>query len=212
MLKNGSRTRRLWNSFYRVCVRLDSRISRIRLNNTQVPDKLGKPRRLTDSPATDVVASWSGDGKWIYFGSNRSGDRQIWKCPVDGGEARQITRKGGECDQESPDRQWVYYTKGDRALSLWKVPKEGGQETQVLESVNSTNFSVVKEGIYFVGRSNQPGRSSIQVFRFATQKIRVLTTFQGSETSLSVSPDGRWILYSQIDQVGSDLMLVENFR
>src|SRR6266852_6114552 len=43
MLKNGSRTRRLWNSFYRVCVRLDSRILRS-LNNTQAPGKRGKPR------------------------------------------------------------------------------------------------------------------------------------------------------------------------
>jgi serine/threonine protein kinase len=29
---------------------------------------------------------------------------------------------------------------------------------------------------------------------------------------LCVSPDGRWILYSQGDQGGSDLMLVENFQ
>jgi hypothetical protein len=27
-----------------------------------------------------------------------------------------------------------------------------------------------------------------------------------------VSPDGRWILYTQVDQAGSDLMLVENYR
>jgi len=29
---------------------------------------------------------------------------------------------------------------------------------------------------------------------------------------LSVSPDGSWILYSQIDEVRSDIMLVDNFR
>jgi len=27
----------------------------------------------------------------------------------------------------------------------------------------------------------------------------------------TVSPDGRWILYAQLDQSGSDVMLVENF-
>ena len=33
------------------------------------------------------------------------------------------------------------------------------------------------------------------------------------EAGLSVSPDGRWLLYSQVDGApGSDLMVVENFR
>lgn len=29
---------------------------------------------------------------------------------------------------------------------------------------------------------------------------------------LAVSPDGRWLLYPQVDQAGSDILLVENFR
>ena len=29
---------------------------------------------------------------------------------------------------------------------------------------------------------------------------------------IALSPDGRTLLYSQIDDAGSDLMLVENFR
>jgi hypothetical protein len=29
---------------------------------------------------------------------------------------------------------------------------------------------------------------------------------------LTISPDGRTLLYEQLDNVGSDLMLVENFR
>jgi hypothetical protein len=33
-----------------------------------------------------------------------------------------------------------------------------------------------------------------------------------SSTTLSVSPDGRWILYVQNDQVGSNLVLLDTFR
>ena len=42
-----------------------------------------------------VSPSWSRDGKWIYFASDRSGEYQVWKMPAGGGEAVQLTRKGG---------------------------------------------------------------------------------------------------------------------
>ena len=32
------------------------------------------------------------------------------------------------------------------------------------------------------------------------------------DDSLSVSPDGRWLLYTQADEDNADIMLVENFR
>ena len=48
-------------------------------------------RRLTNHPATDTSPVWSADGKAVWFLSSRSGSMQIWKAPVDGGEAVQIT-------------------------------------------------------------------------------------------------------------------------
>ena len=83
----------------------------------------------------------------------------------------------------------------------------------MLESVYGNAFGVVKEGIYFIPMPDAAGRSSIQFFNFATKRIRSISTIESAiGTNLSVSPDGRWILYSQADQLGSDLMLVENFR
>jgi Tol biopolymer transport system component len=174
----------------------------------------GKPKRLTSNPASDDVPSWSHDGKWIYFASNRSGEDQVWKVPLDGGEAAPVTHKGGFEALESPDGQWVYYTKDEGAASsLWKIPRDGGDETQVLESVDARAFAPVKEGIYFIPSADSAGRHFIQFFNFATKKIRSIATIEKPvDLYLSVSPDGRWILYSQVDQVGSDLMLVENFR
>ena len=148
--------------------------------------------------------SWSRDGKWLYFGSNRSGEDQVWKIPADGGEAVRVTRKGGVGAFESPDSQWVYYTKIEGDSPLWRVPRDGGEETQVLESVQSLTFAIVKEGIYFIHkRPDSAGRYSIQFFNFATKRIRSISTIEGPiDFYLSVSPDGRWILYSQIDQIG----------
>ena len=74
-------------------------------------------------------------------------------------------------------------------------------------------LAIVDEGIHFIPKPDSPGRYSIQFSNFPTKRIRSLTTIERPAfLYLSVSPDGRWILYTQVDQEGSDLMLVENFR
>jgi Tol biopolymer transport system component len=172
----------------------------------------GRPKRLTSHPAADALTSWSRDGRWIYFASDRSEEYQVWKVPSGGGEAVRVTRKGGYAALESPDSQWVYYTKSHEVSGLWKMRRDGGEETQVLESVIGPAFAIVNKGIYFIPRPDSAGRYSIQFFDFATKKNRSVTTIESPGGYLSVSPDGRWFLYSQVDQQGSDLMLVENFR
>jgi Tol biopolymer transport system component len=111
----------------------------------------GKARRLTPGSANNDAPSWSRDGRWVYFASDRTGEDQVWKIPAEGGEAVQVTRKGGTTGVESSDGKILYYAKGRDATSVWKVPVSGGEETQVLESlVNCTFFAVLDSGIYFV--------------------------------------------------------------
>ena len=70
-----------------------------------IPTAGGAPRALTASPKHDRHPSWSPDGKWIAFESNRDGDFQVWVIPVDGGEARKITTLATEATRPvwSPD-------------------------------------------------------------------------------------------------------------
>ena len=179
----------------------------------------GNPIRLTTHPVDDALPSWSQDGEGVYFTSRRSGRGEVWKVSVESGEPIQVTQDGGFGAFESTDGKFVYYMKDDQiTTSLWKVPVGGGEETEVLESVYNRNFSVTPQGIYFIPApdTDEPDRSFlIRFFDFATGRattIHSLPPGVRASQGLTVSPDGRSILYTQVDQSQSDLMLVENFR
>ena len=55
----------------------------------------------------------------------------------------------------------------------------------------------------------------IQFLRFAAGAVEPIHDFEGlppAGTALSVSPDGRSILYVQLEPLKADINLVENFR
>ena len=114
---------------------------------------------------------------------------------------------------ESFDGKAVYYTKGAFSGALWKIPVLGGEESPVLPSVAWRSFCLVNEGIYFVPEPGADRKSSIQFLSFASAQVKTVAPISRSPSSgLSVSPDGRSLLFSQVDEEGNDLMLVENFR
>jgi Tol biopolymer transport system component/DNA-binding winged helix-turn-helix (wHTH) protein len=173
----------------------------------------GKPVRLTNDRADDYAPSWSRDGKWVYFISLRTGRYEVWKVPAGGGDAVQVTTNRGGIAFESPDGKFVYYLKGEPSGSLWKMPTSGGEESQVLTSVNWRAFFPVNDGVYFIPEPGADRKYSIQFLSIATGKVKTVAPIsRPAQEGLSVSPDGRFLLFSQNDEVGSDLMLVENFR
>ena len=172
----------------------------------------GKPRRITYHPANDVLSSWSHDGRWIYFASDRGGRYEIWKAPKDGGEAVQVTRSGGYSAFESSDGKYIYYTKFSPASSfygdgLFRMPAQGGEETQVLKGRVSIFFQVTSKGIYF-----HTNAQTIQFLDAATGKISTIAKLDEVEQSIGVSPDDAYVVWEQTDQNNTDLMLVEGFR
>ena len=71
----------------------------------------GRPRRITPEPWDKHMPSFSHDGKWIYFRSDRTGAYQIWRVPLAGGAAEQITRHGGFSAYESIDGKTLFSYK-----------------------------------------------------------------------------------------------------
>jgi Tol biopolymer transport system component/DNA-binding winged helix-turn-helix (wHTH) protein len=174
----------------------------------------GRPKRLTNHPADDAVASWSRSGQSIYFVSNRTKTWEIWKMRADGSEAVQVTRNGGYVAFESVDGAFIYYTKRLDGGKLWRVPLRGGEETQVLDAVDGITFAVLDKGIYFSQSHEAGSNCTLRFLSFKTGAVKIIATIPHLiDGGLSVSPDGRYAVYTQEDQEpGSDLMLVENFR
>jgi hypothetical protein len=189
-----------------------------------IPAAGGKPRNLTSHPAREGFPSFSRDGRWIYFFSNRNGPTQIWKIPVSGGDAVQVTSNVGLAAFESPDGAYLYYTQTlDTPSPLWRLPTSGGQPVKMLEGVVLVNFVVLEGGIYYIDRSSgegglnyidrPSGETRLQYFDLATRRSITMARNLGNvDVGLTASPDGRTILYSRVDSSVDDLMLVEHFR
>jgi len=170
-------------------------------------------RRLTNHPANHALPSLSADGHWIYFASSRSGRWEIWKMPVEGGEAAQVTSNGGWVAFESADARYLYYAKTVGVGSLWRRSAAGGPEQEVAAPVLGNSLASSQRGIYFARPPASGGGNVIELYSFATGQIQtVATTPRPVYWFLSVSPDQRFLLYSETAQPGSDLILVNNFR
>jgi eukaryotic-like serine/threonine-protein kinase len=120
-----------------------------------------EPVRLTPSPRHETAASWSRDGAWIYFGSNREDDMQVWKMrPEPGAPAVRVTRDGGYAAIESADGKTLFYARAGPSWTLRKVPTEGGEETEVLPHiVNWGAFDVTATATSTTSR-RRTGRAS----------------------------------------------------
>jgi Tol biopolymer transport system component/DNA-binding winged helix-turn-helix (wHTH) protein len=177
----------------------------------------GKPRKLVTNISGVIRPHWSRDGKWIYFRSNEPGRTGVYRCPAAGGEAIALTQDtDGLSPQESFDGKTVYFASSSartvlRKVSLRALPGTASEGGDGLPRVNNAGvWTLSPGGIYFVPAE---APRSLRYFDFATRQVRpIFEVDKYFGSGLSVSPDGRWILYSLVGDVNSDIMLVDHFQ
>jgi Tol biopolymer transport system component len=199
-------------------------------------------RQITSESATYHKPTWSRDGASIYVtkaGATRTvstskplsssrvdvSNGNIWRIPVAGGSAEQVTPSGGTRGVETADGKALVYQPGiDRSGLPILVTSLSGRSSRQLVPC-AYGFSVGTKGVYYY-----PCRPEGPPVAFGSQKpieIRRIDPANGHDravatlTDLSygdvywgphVSPDGSTILYTRVVNRGEDLMMIENFR
>jgi hypothetical protein len=72
---------------------------------------------------------------------------------------------------------------------------------------------VAEDGIYYLDTTRRPGIAFFDITARRTTRMFDLENRAALEApGLAVSPDKKTMLYTQLDALNSDIILVENFR
>lgn len=159
-------------------------------------------------------ASWSADGRWIYFESSAEAcGNQLWKRNIDTGEELLLAHCAWGPIEGPDDR--VYFLEWDAISS---VPVDGGDvRVEVTEPPDCRfyyeGWAIWQRNLIYIDCQDL----HIKMLDLDTRETRVLADVytneqKSAQLALDVSPDGQWIIYNRLDRAGSDLMLVEPFQ
>ena len=175
------------------------------------------PHKLITNVPEMFQPSWSHDGQSIYFLSTQGKGPKLYRCPAKGGTAALLLDGPVYGYRESADGETLYFADAWSGATLRKISTHQNGPTLTVEGMpalaDASLWTVVDGGIYFVPAT---ARNSICYLDFASRRVRHVTEvardFTPGNGGLSVSTDGRWILYTQIDEINSDIVLIDHFR
>jgi Tol biopolymer transport system component len=167
--------------------------------------------RLTNSKTREYLPSWSRDGLWVYFTAFHDGNDQLWRRQPESGESRLVTTETCIDAQEWLDNQiYCQMAKG----GIWQMPLAGGKLVPVPELIGvspSRYWRLAGNSLYFIRGDEAP--RELDALNLTTRRIRKLADIPGEvlygTSGLAVSPDSRSLLFVQMDQVRSSIVLQE---
>ncbi|MGB2906357.1 MAG: protein kinase [Candidatus Aminicenantaceae bacterium] len=145
-------------------------------------------RPFTSGNGLALSPSWSPDGEWITFASDRSGSMDIWKRPVGGGELQQLTFSPGDERQPdwSPDGRSIAFAT-DQGIYL--VSAGGGSPSAFCDFGNNPTWAPDSTRLAF------DRFGDIYVVDITTKSERAVVTGTTSTPYMEWTPDGMHLLY-----------------
>jgi tricorn protease len=173
-----------------------------------VPVEEGDIRQITDTPARDRAVSYSPDGKWIAFISDRSGREELYVTNLDGtGEPQKLTDidalKGGY--NWSPDSKEIAFTATDSKLRKITVASKQIVEMDSSRYGNISTPEWSPDGKWLTYSKQDESRTS-DIYLLASsgddKKPHKVTFDSYDERSPRFGPDGRKLFFIRSDNIG----------
>ncbi|MGH9335027.1 MAG: TolB family protein, partial [Vicinamibacteria bacterium] len=177
----------------------------------------GASRRVTPEGEVGSFPSWSPDERALYVNTLRRGVFEISRVELDDAELTNVTNDGGWRSWPSPDGRFVFTSRSD-VSAIWRVSLHDGRTERIVEkSVPATQWCLWNDALVYVAEHHDTASVEMLDLKSGTTTElfslgdRPRHTIPDLWQGLTVSPDGRWILYSRVSS-SSDLVLIENFR
>lgn len=167
----------------------------------------GSPQAIAASNAEERMPVYSRDGSSIYFNSDRDGSVGIWKYSFADGAVKRVSAQSGFLVRESLNDQSLYL--GDEQGSLWQVAS-GAEPRKVIAGITPCMaWDLSSDRLYF-SRSAIDGHDQIAIMEKgqAHSLLELGKPLVTGMPSLNISPDGHWILLTQLDREESDIQLL----
>jgi dipeptidyl aminopeptidase/acylaminoacyl peptidase len=175
----------------------------------------GVPRKLR-APVDDIkLPAWSHDGNWLYFTSDVPQGHNLYRLPAEGGKSEQVTSGAlAMRPAESADGAYLYFASREVHFHLEKLAlsdkKREVQKEAIPAVLQWTLWHLAPGGIYYVPTGAQ---KSMRYFELASQRTKEMFKLDKDfDDGFSVSPDGSYLLYSQLDEENADIALMNRYR